>query len=76
MNQQELLKVIPNPFSESFHIEGLQNEDIITVFDLNGNVIIESFNNSNINSQKLAKGTYILLVERMNSREFIRVIKI
>ncbi|MFM1810590.1 MAG: hypothetical protein RLZZ382_1815, partial [Bacteroidota bacterium] len=76
MNQQELLKVIPNPFSESFQIEGLQNEDIITVFDLNGNVIIESFNNSNINSQKLAKGTYILLVERMNSREFIRVVKI
>jgi PKD repeat protein len=76
MNQQELLKVIPNPFSESFQLEGLQNEDIITVFDLNGNVIIESFNNSNINSQKLAKGTYILLVERMNSREFIRVVKI
>jgi carboxypeptidase T len=68
--------VVPNPFSESFQIEGLQNEDIITVFDLNGNVIIESFNNSNINSQKLAKGTYILLVERMNSREFIRVVKI
>ena len=67
--------VVPNPFSESFSIIGLAQGDVVTLFDLHGNMVIAPTMQTQIDAIRLAKGTYIVVVDHQQTKSFQLLIK-
>jgi Secretion system C-terminal sorting domain len=66
----------PNPTADKITLVGndLTNDDVITVFDLNGrNVKTQKVSGSQIDVSDLAKGFYILAISDINGRSIERV---
>jgi PKD repeat protein len=74
-SEKNFFTVVPNPFGESFSIVGLVQGDVVTLFDLNGNVVIPPSVQTHIDGNRLAKGSYILVVEHQQSKSFQLLIK-
>ena len=58
------LTVYPNPTKESIHIDGLEEGEIVRIFDMNGRIIkkTDSGKQTIINVSNLNKGTYLLQI--------------
>jgi hypothetical protein len=67
--------VVPNPFSESFSVVGLTQGDLVTLFDLHGNMVIAPSTQTQINGLRLAKGTYIVVVDHQQTKSYKLLIK-
>jgi PKD repeat protein len=74
-SEKNFFTVVPNPFGESFSLVGLVQGDVVTLFDLNGNVVIAPSVQTKIDGNRLAKGSYILVVEHQQSKIFQLLIK-
>jgi len=72
---QYKFSVVPNPFSESFSIVGLAQGDVVTLFDLHGNMVIAPTMQTQIDAIRLAKGTYIVVVDHQQTKCFQLLIK-
>ena len=72
---QHYFSVVPNPFSESFSIVGLAQGDVVTLFDLHGNMVIAPTMQTQIDAIRLAKGTYIVVVDHQQTKCFQLLIK-
>ncbi len=55
------VSVYPNPAVDYIHIVGLQDNDIVRIFNLQGYILIEE-KGADVNVSSLTTGTYILLV--------------
>ena len=75
-NQHASFTVVPNPFSESFTLQGLVEGDFVSVVDLSGNVVVSPTNSSIIDTHQLAKGSYFIVVYRLHSKEIQLIVKI
>mgnify|MGYP000197183987 FL=1 len=75
-NQHASFTVVPNPFSESFTLQGLVEGDFVSVVDLSGNVVVSPTNSSIIDTHQLAKGSYFIVVDRLHSKEIQLIVKI
>lgn len=69
------ITVVPNPFSESFSVVGLTQGDLVTLFDLHGNMVIEPSMQTQIDGFRLAKGTYIVVVDHQQTKSYKLLIK-
>ncbi len=67
--------VVPNPFSESFSVVGLTQGDWVTLFDLHGNMVIAPSTQTQIDGLRLAKGTYIVVVDHQQTKSYKLLIK-
>lgn len=67
--------VVPNPFSESFSVVGLTQGDLVTLFDLHGNMVIAPSMQTQIDGLRLAKGTYIVVVDHQQTKSYKLLIK-
>ncbi len=63
-------KVVPNPFSESFSVIGLAQGDLVSLFDLHGNMVIAPSMQTQIDAIRLAKGSYIIVVDHQQTKSF------
>jgi PKD repeat protein len=75
-NEQASFTVVPNPFSESFTLQGLVEGDFVSVVDLSGNVVVSPTNSSIIDTRHLAKGSYFIVVNRLHTKEIKLIVKI
>ncbi len=58
------LSVYPNPTTEYVNLEGIEEGSIVTIYNLQGIVVLETtFNNQPINVKELSNGMYTLQVE-------------
>lgn len=69
------ISVVPNPFSESFSVVGLTQGDLVTLFDLHGNMVIAPSMQTQIDGLRLAKGTYIVVVDHQQTKSYKLLIK-
>jgi carboxypeptidase T len=67
--------VVPNPFSEWFSLVGLTQGDLVTLFDLHGNMVIAPSMQTQIDGLRLAKGTYIVVVDHQQTKSYKLLIK-
>ncbi|MFM7596022.1 MAG: M14 family zinc carboxypeptidase [Flavobacteriales bacterium] len=72
---QYYFTVVPNPFHESFAVVGLTQGDWVTLFDLHGNMVIAPSMQTEIDATRLAKGTYIVVVDHQQTKSFQLLIK-
>ena len=58
-------RVYPNPFSDGFSLQGLEDGTPMTVVDMKGNVLISKmvFNNERIEAGQLANGMYLIRLQ-------------
>lgn len=69
------ITVVPNPFSESFSVVGLTQGDLVTLLDLHGNMVIAPSMQTQIDGLRLAKGTYIVVVDHQQTKSYKLLIK-
>lgn len=73
-------KIYPNPTSDILNIESdTQQEWIVSLFDLNGNIYISKKINSQItqlNMENLAEGVYLISMKNKNINHIDKIIKI
>ncbi len=68
------LKIFPNPSNNFIQIEGLQNKQAYTIYDIQGKKITNDFLRANekINIQKLQNGMYFLKLENEGILKFMK----
>ena len=58
------MSVYPNPTTEYVNLEGIEEGSLVTIYNLQGIVVLETtFNNQPINVKELSNGMYTLQVE-------------
>ncbi|MBP6455974.1 MAG: CotH kinase family protein [Chitinophagaceae bacterium] len=73
--ENEFIKVFPNPSKGIFTIESLQPISFVRVFDLQGKMILES-KEKTIDATKLSAGIYLLKINLLNDKIFYkRIVK-
>lgn len=63
------IKIVPSPIKNSFSIQGINTRCSVNIYGLNGNLMLHSKTIKNINTSKLARGTYI--IEILSNEETI-----
>ncbi len=69
-DQQDDISIFPNPASHTLHVEGFTNMTTIKIFDMVGNVMIETSarNSLQIDISTLPKGIYTLVAENSKNK--------
>ena len=76
INNDNNIKVFPNPSSTIFKIVSDTNIDKITIFDTLGKEILtQTQNNYEVNIEKLSKGIYLIEIFSENEKIFKKLIK-
>lgn len=76
INNNNNIKVFPNPSSTIFKIVSDTNIDKITIFDTLGKEILtQTQNNNEINIEKLSKGIYLIEITSENEKIYKKLIK-
>ena len=76
INNDNNIKVFPNPSSTIFKIVSDTNIDKITIFDTLGKEILtQTQNNNEINIEKLSKGIYLIEIFSENEKIYKKLIK-
>jgi hypothetical protein len=84
-NQQNLeddVAVYPNPIEDVLFIEGIKPNSKIILTDLSGKIMIEKFcievvdNKTNLSTEKISSGIYLLTISDTSSRVIKKLIKI
>ncbi|TZF93593.1 T9SS type A sorting domain-containing protein [Chryseobacterium panacisoli] len=68
-------KAYPNPVKEVLHLENIDRNLSIKIYDLSGKLVFETTTNSNttsIDTSNLQKGQYIVTVENYKSYPFVK----
>ncbi len=74
--QYNSINIYPNPSGQIIFIDGLAHDGLVSVFDINGNVLIDRRSITNfIDIQQLHKGIYILRIEDKNRVVIKKIIK-
>lgn len=60
--QESLFQVYPNPTTDRIRISGESIPELISVFDVNGRLVLQEVNVNEINLKNLETGTYVLRV--------------
>jgi hypothetical protein len=71
------ITILPNPTSNNFRISTSKNLDIVSIIDALGHVVIQIENyqsNSNINTNALSSGLYIIKINSNNSINHKRLV--
>lgn len=79
VNNDELIQVYPNPFSDEVIVENIPANSVVTLFDMNGKIVFQSFENSSkmiLNGHFLNNGFYFLNIQSENSIINRKLIKI
>ncbi|MEO8712739.1 MAG: T9SS type A sorting domain-containing protein [Parafilimonas sp.] len=77
-NNEDAIKISPNPAKNSLHIEGLSPNIKLTVIDFAGNIKLQAFSNSNsynLNIASLTTGNYLLKIKTNNgvvTKKFVK----
>ena len=66
--QLSTYKIYPNPVKDILNIVGLDQPKTISIFDINGRLVITEKSKSSINVVQLQKGVYILRIETKDSK--------
>lgn len=76
INNDNNIKVFPNPSSTIFKIVSDTNIDKITIFDTLGKEILtQTQNNNEVNIEKLSKGIYLIEITSENDKIYKKLIK-
>lgn len=78
-NNDELIQVYPNPFSDEVIVENIPANSTVTLFDMNGKIVFQSIENSSkmiLNAKFLNNGFYFLNIQSENSIINRKLIKI
>ena len=76
INNDNNIKVFPNPSSTIFKIVSDTNIDKITIFDTLGKEILtQTQNNYEVNIEKLSKGIYLIEIFSENEKIYKKLIK-
>lgn len=76
INNDNNIKVFPNPSSTIFKIVSDTNIDKITIFDTLGKEILtQTQNNNEVNIEKLSKGIYLIEITSENEKIYKKLIK-
>ena len=76
INNDNNIKVFPNPSSTIFKIESATTIDKITIFDTLGKEILtQTQNNYEVNIEKLSKGIYLIEIFSENEKVYKKLIK-
>jgi hypothetical protein len=76
INNDNKVKIFPNPSSTIFKIVSDTTIDKITIFDTLGKEILTQFQNNNeINIEKLSKGIYLIEITSENEKIYKKLIK-
>lgn len=76
INNDNNIKVFPNPSSTIFKIVSNTNIDKITIFDTLGKEILtQTQNNNEVNIEKLSKGIYLIEITSENEKVYKKLIK-
>ena len=76
INNDNNIKVFPNPSSTIFKIVSDTNIDKITIFDTLGKEILtQTQNNNEVNIEKLSKGIYLIEIFSENEKVYKKLIK-
>ena len=76
INNDNNIKVFPNPSSTIFKIVSDTNIDKITIFDTLGKEILtQTQNNNEVNIEKLSKGIYLIEIFSENEKIYKKLIK-
>jgi hypothetical protein len=76
INNDNEVKIFPNPSSSIFKIVSDTNIDKITIFDTLGKEILtQTQNNNEINIEKLSKGLYLIEITSENEKIYKKLIK-
>ncbi|WP_299261401.1 T9SS type A sorting domain-containing protein, partial [uncultured Aquimarina sp.] len=73
--KSEILSVYPNPSSNSIIIKGVEENDVLTIYDLMGKVIKRTkltTNNESLIISDMASGLYILSVFGKDKVQFVK----
>lgn len=79
VSMNDLFQVYPNPFSDEVIIENIPENSMITLFDVNGKIVFQSFQNSSkmlISTGFLNNGFYFLNIQSENTTINRKLIKI
>jgi hypothetical protein len=68
------INISPNPSSSFIQISGLKNTEYYRIYNILGKQIAKGFvsNNEKINIQNLKNGLYLLKVNNMHSKKFLK----
>jgi hypothetical protein len=76
MTELENVYVFPNPTSGMVKIDGLVNNDILKIFDMQGKSIqLNSSNNNEIDLSKVENGVYFLSITRNEKQYYFKIIR-
>lgn len=76
INNDNNIKIFPNPSSNIFKIVSNTKVDKITIFDTLGKeILIQTQNNSEVNIEKLSKGIYLIEIISENEKIYKKLIK-
>ncbi|MBB6329882.1 hypothetical protein HNP24_000832 [Chryseobacterium sediminis] len=71
----KIFKAYPNPAKEVLHLENIEKNLSLKIYDLSGKLVSETTTNSNktsIDISKLQKGQYIVTIENYKSYPFVK----
>ncbi|MEM7039300.1 MAG: alpha/beta hydrolase fold domain-containing protein, partial [Bacteroidota bacterium] len=71
----EMYSVYPNPFSGNFKIAGLHGDEDLMLYDVQGKMVGEGKNSTDLNTESLPKGLYMLAIRRGEKVQVVRVMK-
>lgn len=75
-NKNKSIQVYPNPASSTLFIKGLDVNSEVSIFDLNGCLVVnKNLKGNQIGINELAKGVYILKILHNNSYQIVKFIK-
>tara|TARA_B110000977_G_C11014945_1_gene469091 strand:+ start:197 stop:439 length:243 start_codon:yes stop_codon:yes gene_type:complete len=69
------IDVYPNPFSNSFKIEGLEGANYFTLYNSTAQNIEERDNISDFEMSSFPNGIYFLNIQSNNSVRFVKLVK-
>jgi hypothetical protein len=77
--EQELLnlKFYPNPATDFFIIEGIEKESTISIYDINGKLVLnlDNFSGGKIDVSNLTSSTYLILIKNQDGAKIIKLLK-
>lgn len=63
-NQSNALRVFPNPANDNLYIDGITNDDAITIVNSSGQIVLQQPGNAPVQTGNLAEGIYFVNVLR------------
>jgi len=59
----EMINIFPNPTQDRFTIEGLSNNNVISIFSYDGKKVMEEINKNSVQIGNLSAGSYFVIIE-------------